>query len=596
VKAHRRTTDRPAPAVPAETPAEAEPSPQEHLARVLRSETFQQADRLKRFLAFVVDEALAGRQDDLKEYVIGVQVFQKEESFDPRTDPIVRVQARRLRAKLVRYYRDEGRLDSLIIDLPKGGYAPQFKRRDTPVLVPRTTGGLLATRHTVIVESFADHSQARDLAAFCDAVRDELIHQLSKAQGLRVLASRGGEWAPGDDELRGPVVIVGGSVRQAGDRLRTNVRLIDAASRCYLWSEAIDTPRTDSFEPQERVAGAVVEKLGLERLERRLAAGASMENLAAHNLYLQGRYHLDQRTEDGLTKAVDFFEKAVAEGAEFAPAHSGLADAYSLLAHYGVIAPADAWTRAATAASTAVTLDATSAEAHTSLAHLKATQDFDWVGAEQGFLRAIGLNPGYATAHHWYATTCLAPLGRLDEALEEMLTARSLDPVSSIVARDVARMHYYRRDFETALEHCDQTIEFNPHFGPAYWLLGMIQEQRRDFDEAAAAFQRGLQLLPNTPRLYGALGRTLALAGRRQRARATLKRLESDARHRYVSPLDFAWIRFALGDEAIGFRWLNKAYADRCFDLIALNVDPRFDEYREDPRFRQLITQLGLDR
>ena len=137
------------------------------------------------------------------------------------------------------------------------------------------------------------------------------------------------------------------------------------------------------------------------------------------------------------------------------------------------------WSKAASSAATAVMLDEFAAEAHTSLALVKATQDWDWAGAEQEYQRAIGLNPKYATAHHWYAASCLAPLGRLDEALEEITLAQSLDPVSSIVARDVAMIHYYRGDFETALEQCDHTIELNPHFAPAYWLLGLIQAQRR---------------------------------------------------------------------------------------------------------------------
>jgi serine/threonine-protein kinase len=241
-------------------------------------------------------------------------------------------------------------------------------------------------------------------------------------------------------------------------------------------------------------------------------------------------------------------------------------------------------------------LDDMCAEAHTSLAHVKATQDLDWKGAERGFLRAIGLDPRSATAHHWYAMSCLAPLGRLDEALDEITAAQSLNPVSSIVARDVAVIHYYRRDFEAALEHCDHTIELNPHFGPAYWMLGVIQEQRRDFDESAAAFQRAAHLLPGTPRMYGALGRTFALAGRRKQAHVMLKKLEAVARRRHVSPLEVAWIKLALGNETVGFRWLTKACADRSFELIALKVDPRFDPYRNDPRFAALVTELGLDR
>jgi serine/threonine-protein kinase len=243
----------------------------------------------------------------------------------------------------------------------------------------------------------------------------------------------------------------------------------------------------------------------------------------------------------------------------------------------------------------AVRLDDRSVEAHTSVAHIKATQDWDWAGADREFRRAIGLDPRYATAHHWYAASCLAPLGRLDEALEAVTIAQSLDPVSSIIARDVAMIHYYRRDFDAALEQCDHTIELNQHFAPAYWLLGLVQQQRRDADEALAAFQRAVHLSPYTPRMHGALGRTLALAGRRRQAMQILRKLEAYMGERYVSPLEFAWIRFALGDRDLGFHWLERACDDRAFDLISLKVDPRFDPLRDDPRFDPILRRLGLE-
>src|SRR3954470_10138812 len=154
-------------AAPAPTQPRADDAVREHLERILASPTFQQGDRLKRFLKFIVLEAVAGRRHELKEYVIGVQVFGKEESFDPRTDPIVRVQARRLRAKLVRYYREEGRADELVIELPKGGYAPAFKRRDTPVLVKRSISAALVSRNTVALQPFTDLSVEHGLEYFC---------------------------------------------------------------------------------------------------------------------------------------------------------------------------------------------------------------------------------------------------------------------------------------------------------------------------------------------------------------------------------------------------------------------------------------------
>ncbi|HXI29334.1 MAG TPA: tetratricopeptide repeat protein, partial [Vicinamibacterales bacterium] len=323
-------------------------------------------------------------------------------------------------------------------------------------------------------------------------------------------------------------------------------------------------------------------------------ARRATENMAARNLYLQGRYHLNQRTEEGLRKAVDFFEKTLAEDAQNAPAHSGLADAYGLLNHYGMLGPAEAWTKAASYAASAVMLDGNSAEAHTSLAHVKSTQEWDWASAEREFQRAVALNPRYATAHHWYATSCLAPLGRLDQALDEIRIAQSIDPVSSIVARDLAVVHFYRRDFETALDQCDHTIELNPHFAPAYWILGVIQEHRREFDESIAAFQRAIQLAPRASRMHGALGRSFALSGRRKQAVDVLRTLESNAKQGYVSPMEFAWIHVALGDVDLGFKWLAKACEERAFDLISMKVDPRFDLLREDRRFAAIARQLGV--
>jgi serine/threonine-protein kinase len=162
------------------------------------------------------------------------------------------------------------------------------------------------------------------------------------------------------------------------------------------------------------------------------------------------------------------------------------------------------------------------------------------------------------------------------------------------VARDLAVIHFYRRDFETALEQCDHTIELNPHFAPGYWILGVIQEQLRDFDESAAAFQRAVHLSPQTPRMHGALGRTFALSGRTELALEILRKLEAYAGERYVSPLEFAWVHFALGDIDLGFHWLAKAGHDRSFDLLSLKVDPRFDSLRDDARFAPLLKQLGV--
>lgn len=564
------------------------------LDRVLGSTTFQQVDRLKRFLSFIVLEGVEGRGDHLKEYVVGVQVFGKESSFDPRTDPVVRVQARRLRARLQRYYREEGQADGILIDLPKGGYAPVFKRREPETSSRRTVATTLLTRNTVSVLPFADQTPKRDFGYFCEGLRQEIIHRLASIESLRVLASGISGAAEQPGAAAEAALVVTGSVRASGPTIRVTAQLVDSATGSYLWSESLDGAADDVFGAQERVADLVVGRLEPELRRPSSASRRPRENLAAHNLYLQGRYHLDQRTEEGLHKAVEFFEKALNEDAEYALAHSGLADAYTLLRHYGMVGPADVWTKAASSASAAVMLDGNSAEAHASLAHVKSTQEWDFQGAERGFQRALGLDPRYATAHHWYAVSCLAPLGRLDEALEHMLVAQTLDPVSAIIARDLAVIHFYRRDFDAALDQCDQTIELNPHFSPAYWTLGLIQEQRHDLDESVAALQRAVHLSPHSSRMQAALARSLAMCGKRQLAMKTLRDLEQLAKERYVSPFDFASIYFGLGQPNPGFQWLNKAGQDRAFELISINVDPRFDALRDDPRFNAVVRQVGL--
>jgi serine/threonine-protein kinase len=190
--------------------------------------------------------------------------------------------------------------------------------------------------------------------------------------------------------------------------------------------------------------------------------------------------------------------------------------------------------------------------------------------------------------------SCLTPLGRLTEALEELLLAQALDPISSIIARDIAVIHYYQRDYDLALDQCDHTIEQNPHFSSAYWTLGLVQEQRGDFEESIAAFQRAIQLSPPSPRIVGALGRTLARAGRVEEAIEIMKELDELSQKRYISPFELALICFALKREEEGFERLAKAYADRCFEVITIKVDPRLEAESKDPRFAALFQQLRL--
>ena len=568
---------------PSSAPAEREV--REQVERIVSSATFRPADRLKHFISFVAGQVLQGKGDTLKEYAVGVQVFGRDSSFDPRTDPVVRVQARRLRARLERYYKEEGQNDAILVDLPKGGYAPVFKRRGIAP-GPRLTSTAAPQRNTIAVPPIDDRTPDRRIEPFCSSLSRELIRRLTQLKPLKVASAFSPQASPG--------MTLECAVHEATEGLRLSVNLVNASTGIYECSESFAVGATDSFAEQDRLAEAVIDAL---RRPLSIAADgprATTENLTARNLCKQGLYHLDQRTDESLERAADLFERAVIEDAQYSLAHSGLSDAYSMLGSYGLRPSASMVTMALSSAATAVMLDDQSAQARTSLAHAKARAQWNWHEAEQEFQRALRLDPGYATSHHWYARCCLVPMGRLDEAREEVMRAQSLDPVSSIIAREVASIHYYRRDFESALACCDQAIELNPHFPHAYFILSLVQEKLGDTEEALAALLRAAQLAPRSPRMIASLGRAQAMAGRHDDALTSLAELKELERTRFVSSWERATIYLGMRDYDQCFEALFLALQDRFFDLTLLAVDPRFDDVRGDRRFDRLLQQAGL--
>jgi TolB-like protein len=405
----------------------------QQIEHIVSSAAFRTSDRLKHFLTFVAGQALQGQADSLKEYAIGVHVFGREMAFDPRTDPVVRVQARRLRARLEKYYREEGQHDEVVVDLPKGGYAPVFRRREVTAASPAADAAAVQL-NTIAVQPFVDLTPGREAEMFCLGLTTEVIRRLTRLKDLKVTAS-----PPASSAVA--TMAIDGVLRRAADGLRLTVNLVNGRSGCYECSESIPIDAIDTFAAQDLAAETMVERLkpylaGGKPGQRRLT-----ENLTARNLCKQGLYHLEQRTDESLERAADLFERAVIEDAQYSLAHSGLSDAYSLLGSYGLRPSTSMVTMAMSSAATAVMLDSESAQARTSLAHAKARAHWNWMEAELEFQRAIKLDPANATSHHWYARCCLVPLGRLDEARDHVLLAHSLDPVSSIIAREVASIH-----------------------------------------------------------------------------------------------------------------------------------------------------------
>ncbi len=438
------------------------------LHRILASKTFRQADRIKRFLDFIVKETVAGRAEKLKEFSVGVEVFGRDSSFDPRFDPIVRVQARRLRSQLEKYYAEEAAQDELILEVPKGRYAVTFKSAKLTKAPPpkKAAAPLLISRNTVLALPFSDLSPLGDLHAFCAGLDQELINTLTRLKSVRLAvwsggAHKDGEWDMEEAATRfNAAVVITGSVRKSGGDLRIMASLIDTASNCYIWSTSIHGREDDSFAAQDELATTVAQKLEAEMAEgsQRRTNGPPARNLAAYNLYTTGPAPLESA-----------HRRRPAQGSRI------LRGEGRRRRRPGLPRPTPAWRIPTVCSDTTAACPRPRSGPRLSRTQpgpcsatstppkpiprsptSKCTQDWDWTGAEQEFKRAISLDFRYPTAHHhWYAASMLLPVGRTEEAKEEMLIAQALDPISPIIARDLAKVYYYIGDYETALEQCD---------------------------------------------------------------------------------------------------------------------------------------------
>lgn len=604
------------------------------LEKILASKGFAHSERLNRFLRFIIEQTIEGRGNQIKEYLLGVEVFGKDESFDPRIDTLVRVEAHRLRARLKAYYAAEGRDDPILIDLPKGAYAPVFRRRVSGpggwlrnhwkvsaavgVMVLAALGVYWAIhlgkrQHvpeteapsapaSIAVLPFADLSPEKDQEYFCDGITDELINTLAQVPGLRVV-SRTSTFAfkgkPQDVRQIGRQlnvrVVLEGSVRKIGDQMRVTAQLASVADGYHLWSKTYEGNLRDVFAIQDEISRAIVSALRVQLVGegRTLAGKRHSDNPDAYHLYLKGRYQWNKRTEEGLKKGIEYFEQAIAADPDYALAYVGVADCYAMLASYGVSPPREVMPKAKQAAAKALQMDDALAEACASLGLVKSFFDWDWLGAEQEYKRAIELNPNYATAHQWYSG-CLRAMGRLDEALAEIRKAEELDPLSLVITRDVGRVYRLRRQHDLAIEQYRKALELEPDFPSAYLHLGLEYQATLQRDKAVATLEKGRSLSGANPLMTGGLGYCYASLGRTGEALRLLEELKQLSKKRYVSPITPAMIYIGMGRKDQAFEALEQAYEERDRWLAWLKVDPIFDSLRSDPRFGNLVRRVGL--
>jgi eukaryotic-like serine/threonine-protein kinase len=457
---------------------------------------------------------------------------------------------------------------------------------------------------SIAVLPFSKEGVDESLDYLSEGLTDNLINSLSQLPEVKVIA-RTSVLRYKDKEVD-PVAVsrelnvralLTGKLSQQDGGVVLSVALIDAQDNRHLWGDRYTFNPSDMLRVQSAIAREVSERLRLK-----LPAPGSAnppksytENSEAYQMYLKGRHFYNKRTEDGLRKGIEYFNRAIDLDPNYALAYAGLSDTYALLgaAGYEIVPPEEAMARARAAAAKAIEIDDTLAEAHTSIAVIKLQFDWDWVQAESEFRRAIELKPNYALAHYWYSIYLMAQ-GRHEEAIAESRKALELDPLSMIVGVNVARAYYFARRYDAAVESCRQVIDLDDKFAWAYYFLGLSYLQKGAYGEAVTAFQECVELAEGNETFLSTLGYAYAVSGDRVKATRLLKQLELKALTKRVAPADMAVLYLGLGQTERALDSLEKACDERSNYVLGLKVEPVFDSLRNDPRYATLLSRIGL--
>lgn len=389
--------------------------------------------------------------------------------------------------------------------------------------------------------------------------------------------------------------ILDGSLQRAESRVRISTRLLRVSDGQTLWAETFDEPWADLFAIQDKIAERVASALlrRLTRQQQAFLAKRPTENPEAYLAYARGRYFWNQRKADAFQKAIQHFEQAIHQDPQYALAYAGLADSYTLLGVFGTLPPLEAKGKAHAAALKALELDEQNAEAHTSLAVLKAWYEWDWVGAEREYRRALELNPNYSTAHQWFSLL-LASLGRHQEAISQMQQAQRLEPLSLIIAADLGLVYAFAQQYDEALRHFQRALELSPDFAYARREIGRVYVQKGMYQEALVEFQKLVMVEGRRPTTLVDIGYTYGLMGQKADARKILNELLAWTQREYVPPMILASIYGALGERDRAFQLIEQEYEQHSDRIINLKTNYMLTPLRADPRFPQLLQRVGL--
>jgi TolB-like protein/Tfp pilus assembly protein PilF len=606
------------------------------LEKLLRAPGFASSARRSQLLRYLIEQSLAGKGEQISEYGIGIDIFERPDSFDPRLESIVRTETSRIRQKLKDYYAGEGLADDIVIDIPPRSYAPTITFREpaasskepvpevppTPgfpwkkIIVPSLAAlivlAFLAGRAgfrfnsppnppsgSIVVLPFQNLSPDGNLEYIADGVTEELTNQLAQWQTLRVVARTSAAQFKGKGvDIReigrrlNASAALEGSVGVQQDRVRITAQLNRTSDGYHLWSHSYEGPYSDIMAIQAEVAGAVesaVYKLG--KTPPPPAQHVSTSNPEAHDLYLQANYQFAKRTPESQTASLALFEKAVAKDPSYVAAYIGIARSEIARIHYTTEVPKEGLERVRAALEKAIAIDPDSAEAHGMLGYIAYNYDWDWPRAEHEYRLALE-HGAESTTQSFYAAG-LASRGRFGEAREHFRIAQDLDPLGTGPRFNQMLAFYQERKYKEAITALHGLLDMNPNLLDAHLFLGLIGAIQHDCNTATTEFEWSAQRYQMPVTKFG-LAVSSACRGETAQARRYLAEMEAGGTG-FASPYQLALGFAFLHDKDEAFNYLEKSANAREGQILYLKYEPVFDEIRTDPRYIALERRVGLE-
>ena len=569
---------------------------QAQLDQILANKLFAQSPRLSSFLRFVVEAQRSGESAGrLKEYAIGVEVFDRGPDFDPRIDNIVRIQAAKLRSRLLEYYASDGARDSIVISIPKGSYAPEIRARKPAPIEAESDS---PERHRIAVLPFVNMSSDVENEYFSDGLTEELINRLAGVPELQVVARTSAFSFKGRHEDVRDVgaklnvsTVLEGSVRRAGTQLRVTAQLIDVQSGFHVFSKTYQREYKDIFNLQDELAEAVATEVAPQsRHPGNLNKETRTEDLDAYSAYLRGMHALGSQFTD-LDQCLHRFREALAFSPEYPAAWAGLAHGYFLIAWFYRASEGSVVQLSREAALKALALDPNSAMGLSSLAAIECAADWQWSAAEARFQQAISRQPTLAIAYVAYAFWCLLPQLRVTEAQTIIQRGLAVDPFNPLLHAIAIYIYGRAGRYEEAKRQYAIAMNVGPAYAPIPACIGCAHEWMGHLQPAIAAYREACELSLNASFPLSCLGHALAAAGEIAEARRILDQLlEAEEQ----SPADIGRVFLGLCDQGEALRWLELAAERRSIYLLRVPGDPRFKSLLPHARYQAILRGMGL--